>query len=286
MSSQLVWLITGTSTGLGRDLTLAALARGDKVVATARARSLTKLDDLKTQGAATLELDVTAPIEELHEVAKRVVAIYGRVDVVVNNAGYMVTGALEENTPEESFAQFNTNVFGPLNVARAFLPYMRPRKTGTVVWFGSIGGWIPLPNGGLYGATKAVNRSLAQTLNAEISPFGLRSICIEPGYFRTAFLQGGNRGPSVSRIEEYKPITGAMDDMWVAVNGKQPGDPKKLVQVMLDLIRGEGVAKEREVPTIVQLGRDCVTAVKTEVEGMLKDMEAWEGVYTSTDIVE
>ena len=137
------------------------LARGDKVVSTARARSLPKLAELKEKGAATLELDVTAPLSELHAVAAKAVAIYGHIDVVVNNAGYIISGVLEENTcvtdpahfrstylpvpvflrPEQTYEQFNTNVFGGLNVARAFLPYMRPRKTGTIVWIGSLGGY-------------------------------------------------------------------------------------------------------------------------------------------------
>lgn len=149
------------SSGFGKELSLALLARGDKVISTARARSLPKLTELKEKGAETLELDVTAPLSELHVVAAKAVAIYGHIDVVVNNAGYILSGVLEENTcvtdpaslpiyralyptftsPEQTYEQFNTNVFGCLNVARAFLPYMRPRKTGTIVWIGSIGGY-------------------------------------------------------------------------------------------------------------------------------------------------
>ncbi|KAK0499058.1 hypothetical protein EDD18DRAFT_1070799, partial [Armillaria luteobubalina] len=150
----LVWLITGTSTGLGRDLVLAALERGDKIIATARARSLHFLADLKETSAEMLELDVTAPPDDLKKVADKAVAIYGRVDVLVNNAGYILVGAPEESTPEETFDQFNTDVFGALNVTRAFLPHMRARRTGTFVWLGSIGGWRAVPNAGLYSTTK------------------------------------------------------------------------------------------------------------------------------------
>ena len=163
---------TLSRSGFGKELSLALLARGDKVISTARARSLPKLDELKEKGAATLELDVTAPLNELHAVAAKAVAIYGHVDVVVNNAGYIISGALEENTwvtnsasslphfayslipallsPEQTYEQFNTNVFGGLNVARAFLPYMRTRKTGTIVWIGSLGGYrsVRYANGG------------------------------------------------------------------------------------------------------------------------------------------
>ncbi|KAK0447196.1 hypothetical protein EV421DRAFT_1789322 [Armillaria borealis] len=138
---QLVWLITGTSTGLGRDLALAALER-EKVIATARARSLHLLADLKEKGAETLELDVTAPLDDLKKVADKAAGIYGRVDVLVNNAGYLLVGALKESTPEETFHQFNTNIFGVLYVTRAFLPHMHAWRTGTFVWTGSVAGWV------------------------------------------------------------------------------------------------------------------------------------------------
>lgn len=173
-------------------MTIAALKRGDKVIATARKRSLSQLEDLKSRGAETLELDVTAPIEELKAIATKAVGIYGKIDVIVNNAGELYTGypstpllterkiqdtylsvqsrkireiiiisvveivqlILSSPRPEETLNQFNTNVFGALNVTRAFLPYMRERKTGTVVFIGSIGGWRSVLNAGLYATTK------------------------------------------------------------------------------------------------------------------------------------
>ncbi|TFY74705.1 hypothetical protein EWM64_g9307, partial [Hericium alpestre] len=202
MSGQLVWLITGTSSGLGRLLTLEALKRDDKVIATTRSRSIHKLDNLKQQGADVLELEVTAPLEDLHEVAKQAVAIYGRVDVLVNNAGYYCPGALEETT---------TNVFGGLNIIRAFLPYMRARKTGTVVWLGSIAGWISLANAGLYNASKAAIRSLSMVLDAELVSIGLRSMVFEFGFFRTEFLNAEKRMAYVSRIADYKEVCGAVE---------------------------------------------------------------------------
>jgi NAD(P)-dependent dehydrogenase (short-subunit alcohol dehydrogenase family) len=139
-------------------LALAVLERGHRVIATSRARSLPKLAELEERGARILELDVVAPLSKLQEVAKKAVEIYGKIDVVVNNAGYVAFGALEENTyvssllatrsliyrvdsPQETVDQFDTNVFGGLNVARAFLPYMRPRATGTIVWIGSLAGY-------------------------------------------------------------------------------------------------------------------------------------------------
>ncbi|KAI0040856.1 short chain dehydrogenase [Auriscalpium vulgare] len=286
MTGQLVWLITGCSSGIGRDLTLEALKRGDKVIATARGRSITRLADLKSAGADVLELDVTAPLEDLHAVAKTAVALHGHVDVLVNNAGYIAVGALEENTPEETLAQFNTNVFGGLNVARAFLPYMRPRRTGTVVWFGSIVGWRTLANCGLYSATKVVNRMLAEALHLEIAPLGLRSLCVEPGYFRTAFLTDGNRAPYVSRIEDYREVTAATDALFQAANGRQPGDPARLVAVLVDCVRGEGAAVGRELPGVLHLGTDCVQEARGVCEETLQRIDAWGDVFASTDFPE
>ncbi|KAI0316891.1 hypothetical protein OF83DRAFT_1059594 [Amylostereum chailletii] len=284
MSSQLVWLITGTSSGIGRDLTLAALARGDRVVATARARSIRQLEPLREKGADVLELDVTASLADLHAIAKKAVELHGKVDVVVNNAGYIAVGAIEENTPEETFAQFNTNVFGALNVARAFLPYMRARKSGTILWLGSLGGWRFGPNAGLYAGTKHALRGLSGSLDVEISPLGLRSIIVELGYFRTNFLTDGNRAPHISRIDDYAPITGPANDNLIAYNGKQPGDPKKAAELMVDLVHGEGAVKGRTIPPVVDLGSDCHQVVKEAAESTLQRLEEWKDIAHSTDL--
>ncbi|KAJ6596158.1 hypothetical protein DFH09DRAFT_1024016 [Mycena vulgaris] len=281
MSSHLVWLITGTSAGLGRDLALAALKRGDSVIATAR--SVAKLGDLKAKGADVLELDVTAPLDELHVVAKKAAAIHGRIDVVVNNAGYILVGAVEESTPEETLQQFNTNVFGALNVSRAFLPYMRAKKSGTIVFMGSVGGWHGVPNAGLYAATKYTLRGISESLHLEIAPLGLRSTCIDFGYFRTTFLDPAHRAPYVPRIEDYNEMSARANDALVAYNGKQPGDPLKGVEVVLDIVRGEGLAKGKPFPTSVALGSDCYNAIKAESEGVLKRLEEWRALSESTD---
>ncbi|THU86770.1 NAD(P)-binding protein [Dendrothele bispora CBS 962.96] len=288
MSSQLVWLITGTSTGLGRDLTLLTLKRGDKVIATTRGRSLAKLDDLKAQGADTLELDVTWPLEKLQQVMKEAVEIHGRIDVLVNNAGYFLVGALEENSPEETLQQFNANVFGALNVTRAVLPHMRARKSGTIVWAGSIVGWHALANAGVYAASKAAVRSLSETLHAEISPIGLRSICIDFGYFRTAFLNSEHRMPHLGKISDYKEVTEEYERALQEYNGKQPGDPIRGCQVILDLVRDEGIVKGKgaAVPTNLQLGSDTYNTVKPILEKHIKVMEDWKDVTLSTDFPE
>ncbi|KAJ2921724.1 hypothetical protein H1R20_g15370, partial [Candolleomyces eurysporus] len=277
MSSPLV------CSGLGRDLALAALARGDKVIATARGRTVSKLEDLKTAGAATLELDVTSPLEKLHEAAKEAVNIYGKIDVLVNNAGYMLVGAIEESTPEETFDQFNTNVFGALNVARAILPYMREKKSGTIIWMGSVGGWQSVPYGGLYATTKWALRGISETLNDEISPLGLRSVCIDLGYFRTSFLGGTQRGPPVSRIPDYQPLTEAAEARFQAYNGKQPGNPAIAVELLVDLLHGDGNTQGKSFPTTINLGSDSYSVAKKASEDALIRLEEWKTVSYSTD---
>ncbi|KAL0576111.1 hypothetical protein V5O48_005858 [Marasmius crinis-equi] len=298
--SQLVWVITGTSTGLGRDLAIGALNRGDKVIATARSRSIAQLDDLKARGAETLELDVTDSLEHLQEAAKKAVSFYGRVDVLVNNAGYILVGAIEESTPQETYEQFkwvspnlsrdyeltsfdSTNVFGALNVARAFLPYMRERKTGTIVFMGSLGGWRDAPNAGLYVSTKWALRGISQTLHTEIAPLGLRSICIDFGYFRTSFLTADHRRPHVARIPDYQELTEKSEAALQAYNGKQPGDPKRGVEVILDLLHGQGLAKDKPFPTSIQFGSDCYNTAKDHCEAALANLEEWKEVSHSTD---
>jgi len=283
MSQQLVWLITGTSSGFGKELSLALLARGDKVISTARARSLPKLTELKENGAATLELDVTAPLNELHAVAAKAVAIYGHVDVVVNNAGYLISGPLEENTPEQTYEQFNTNVFGGLNVARAFLPYIRPRKTGTIVWIGSIGGYRGSSGIGLYCATKYAVRGISESLHEEISPLGLRSLLFEPGYFLTDFLTADNRANYGGSIPDYEPIMRARQDGLDAYNHNQPGDAKKGVNVIIDVVKGEGVAKDKEFTPVVLLGSDCYNGVKGILTKTIAKFDEWKDISISTD---
>jgi len=283
MSKQLVWLVTGTSSGFGKELCLALLERGDKVISTARARSISKLNELKEKGAATLELDVTASLSELHAAAAKAIAIYGHIDVVVNNAGYIISGALEENTPEQTYEQFNTNVFGGLNVARAFLPYMRPRKTGTIVWIGSLGGYSGLGGAGLYCATKYAVRCISETLHEEISPLGLRSLIFEPGYFRTDLLTTDNRANYGGNIPDYEPIVRARKEGLDAYNLNQPGDPKKGVNVMIDVVKGEGAAKEKEFTPVVLLGSDCYNGVRNILTGAVAKFDEWKEISISTD---
>jgi len=283
---QLVWLITGTSSGFGRDLTLAALKRGDKVIATAR--NVNKIAELKAAGAEALQLDVTDSLDNLKAIAAKAVAIYGRVDVLVNNAAYAVVGSLEENTPQETLDQYNTNVFGVLNVTRAFLPNMRERRSGTIIIIGSSAGWTSAAGAGLYCSTKYAIRGIAETFHDELNPLGLKVHCIEPGYFRTSLLSDANRTHYIPRIPDYAPAIKALDEMYTAYNGKQPGDPRKLAEIIVDLVRGEGVVagKEGKVPVVLPLGSDVEPVIRGTCEKVIGVLDEWKDIIVSTDFSE
>jgi len=283
MSSQpLVWLITGTSGGFGNTLARAVLARGDIVIATSRKEPT----DLAKAGAHALALDVNWDLEKLKEVVDGVVKQHGRIDVLVNNAGYILTSTLEEATPQETFDQFNTNVFGGLNIARAVLPHMRARKSGTIVWIGSAGGWMGFPNSGLYCASKFAVRGIAESMHLELASISenLRSIYLEPGYFRTAFLNPSHRTPYVPRIDDYAAVAGPVHAMLEQYNDQQPGDPEKFVQVLLDYVKREGkFGGGKELPVGIPVGSDAFEIIRGTCRSTLKVLEEWEDVIKSTD---
>ncbi|KAF9044983.1 hypothetical protein BJ165DRAFT_1474683 [Panaeolus papilionaceus] len=279
----LVWLITGTSSGLGRELALAALERGDKVIATTRGRSMHKLEDLKEKGADTLELEVTSYVDTLKEVAKQAVAIHGRIDVVVNNAGYCQAGTVEEVSAEETYDQYNTHVLGAMNVSRAFLPFMRERRTGTILFVGSVYGYIGQGATGIYSSSKWALRGLAMAMHEEIAPLGLRASCIDFGFFRTPILEAGQRAPEVYRIPDYQEVVDKVEGIFKEYNGKQPGDPRKGVRVIVDMVRGEGFATGKKFPTGLCLGPDCYQMAKDALEGTLARIEEWKDATCSTN---
>ncbi|PPQ72168.1 hypothetical protein CVT26_006887 [Gymnopilus dilepis] len=273
-----------SSSGIGYELAQQALLRSEKVIATSRAGgSFANLEALKAQGAKILELDVTSPLEILKEVAKEAVGIYGRIDVLVNNAGYICNGTIEETTPQETYDQFNTNLFGAINVARVFLPYMREKRTGTLVWISSLYGLVVDPYFGNYIGTKWAMRGISQSIHGEISPLGLRSICVEFGHTRTAVLEPERRKHKGTAIPNYEDVVNRMEASTQAMNGKQPGDPVKVAQTIIDTIRGEGVAKGKAFPLDLLLGSESCLAVDATKKN-LELFEEWKDVTYGVDM--
>jgi len=282
MTQTPVWLITAASSGFGKAIAESALKRGHKVIATARSTS--KLESLAAAGATTISLDVTWPLDQITQTIAEAQLVYGRIDILVNAAGYILEGAVEETSPEETFAQFNTNVFGTLNVTRAVLPYLRAQRSGVVANFGSLGSWRGGPAFALYAATKWSVSAISESLRPELEPFGITTTVIEPGYFRSGFLNAGARVKSERTIKDYdETVTGDIRRMLDQADNNQPGDVAKGAEVIVDVLTGTGVAEGKEIPLRLVLGSDCQTAIRGKLADTEKLLDEWKEISDSTD---
>ncbi|KAL4738083.1 hypothetical protein BDV11DRAFT_216243 [Aspergillus similis] len=280
----LVWLITGTSSGFGREFVVQLLSRGDKVIATAR--NISRIFDLRQLGpdVVTLELDVTASQKELNEKAEEAIQVFGRVDVLVNNAGFVKFGFLEDLSEDDYMKQFTTNVFGPINVTRAFLPHFRSQKSGTIVNIGSMSAWETYPGVGAYSASKAALRYATEALAQELAPTGIKTLLVEPGQFRTELLGPSNSMFVETEVPEYQDAANASFGAFRSTHGRQRGDPVKGVARIIDVVKGEGESAGREWSGELVLGPDAVGAIRKKCNGILRLLSDWEGLSSSTDV--
>ena len=271
-----IWLITGASRGIGAKIAAAALANGDAVVATARdANSITqRFGD--QPGLLAVTLDVTDEAQSV-AVAKAAIEHFGRIDVLVNNAGFGLLGAVEEATADEVRRVYETNVFGLMNVTRAVLPYMRAARSGHVINLSSVGGYRSGAGFGVYCSTKFAVEGLSEALHAELEPLGVKVTIVEPGYFRTEFLEGNSLVESPSSIADYDGTAGEVRKIAKAVTLNQPGDPDKLAQVMITLVEAQ------KAPLRLPLGSDCVAAIEAKNAYVAGELQAWREVSVSTD---
>ncbi|UPX21225.1 uncharacterized protein EKO05_0011419 [Ascochyta rabiei] len=279
-----VWFITAASSGFGRYIALEALSRGHRVIASAR--STTRIADLQEKGAVTMKLDVTSPQLDVEKVAKEANEQYGYINHLVNAAGYILVGAVEETSPKEDFDQFNTNVFGMLNVSKAFLPYLRATSGHrTISNFGSIGSWRGGAGYGLYAGTKWACSGISESMRAELAPLGVAVTVIEPGYFRTGFLNAGAQVKSAKRIEDYdETAVGGVRARLDEVNNDQPGDVVKGAKVIVDILTKSGTAIGKEVPVRVVLGSDCSTGIREKIADTVELLDEWGSITTKTDL--
>ncbi|GJI96205.1 short-chain dehydrogenase/reductase [Duganella caerulea] len=275
-TAQKVWFITGASRGFGVLTAQQALARGDFVVATAR--------DPRTVTAAlgehpnllALRLDVRLEAQAVTAV-QQALARFGRIDVLVNNAGYGLLGAVEEANAEEVRALYDTNVFGLLNVTRAALPSLRKQGSGHVINISSVGGYTAFPGWGLYSSTKFAVEGLSEALAMELAPLGIHVTVVEPGFFRTDFLDASSLATTHDRIDAYAATVGAMREFAAGVNHQQPGDPAKLAGALLQL------ADSAQPPVRLQLGSDTVERVRAKNLSVEAEMAQWLELAVSTD---
>lgn len=270
-----VWLITGCSSGFGRILAEMALARGDRVIATAR-----KIEPLADLGAGsagqllTLALDVTDPAS-IAAVMAQAEAAFGRVDVLVNNAGFGLVGAVEELQPHEYRPMFETNLFGLIEVTRGALPLMRRHGGARIVNLSSVGGFTGRQGFGLYNASKFAVEGLSEALAEEVAPFGIKVIIVEPGAFRTAFL-GRSIAMGNTRLAVYEATSGATRDFSAANDGVQLGDPRKGMAVLMQAILAE------QPPLRLPLGRDALARIDAKLAAVSADLAAWRGLAEQT----
>ena len=285
-----VWFITAASSGFGHETAVLALQRGHTVIATARNPS--RIQDLADAGAHTFAFDVTAPLPEIEAIAKQVFDKYGRVDYLLNTAGYALEGSIEEVSPQEVYDNFNTNVFGTINTVKAFLPGLRAQplasdgRRAVVATYGSLAGWRGAPSHGIYCMTKASCSILAETLSVELAPFDITATVVEPGSFRTAFLSPGALTASQERNPVYddpETPTGATRRRLRARDGKQQGDVKKGSQVVVDILTQTGVAAGKPVPIRIVLGPDCEAVLREKCTESIRIVDEWKNVVRSTD---
>ncbi len=274
-----VWFITGASRGFGARITAQALAQGDAVVATARDPSAIIKQFGENPRLLPVKLDVTNEAEA-HEAAGEAIKTFGRIDVLLNNAGYGLLGAVEEASNAEVQRVFNTNVFGLLNVTRAVLPHMRRQRSGHVVNISSVGGYTGYPGWGVYGATKFAVEGLSEAMTAELAPLGIHVTVVEPGFFRTDFLDDQSLSRTRQEISDYADTVGKTRNIAADVNHAQRGDPAKLATAMMKLIDA------RTPPTRLPLGSDTVERIEAKHAHVEKELAAWRNVAVSTDWVE
>jgi NAD(P)-dependent dehydrogenase (short-subunit alcohol dehydrogenase family) len=221
-------------------------------------------------------MDVTQE-DQVQAAVKQSVDRFGRIDVLVNNAGYGMVGAIEEATDAEVRKQYETNVFGLLNVTRAVLPYLRQQKSGRIINISSLFGYDAVPGWGLYGSTKFAVEGLSKGLAVELAPLGIQVTAVAPGLFATDFLSADSYVAAKTIIDDYQATVGSMRDGVDALHRNQPGDPKKLAQVIIQL------ANTERPPLHLPIGKDAIAMYQNNATKVAVEIEAWLPVATSTD---
>ena len=271
-----VWFITGCSTGFGHELARLVLARGWRAIVTARDK--VRVADL-VQGAEDRALALDLDITDAGQIAAAVTAAeqrFGGIDVLVNNAGYGYQASVEEGEDAEIRAQFDANVFGLFAITRAVLPGMRARRSGHVLNVTSVAGFVGYPGSGYYAASKHAVEGWSDALAAEGKPLGIKVTCIEPGPFRTDWA-GRSLKQTPNRITDYAETAGARMKGTADVSGKQPGDPVRAAEAMIEITEVENP------PRHLVLGAFGIDAVTSKLKGSLAEIEQWRDTGLATD---
>ena len=270
------WFITGASRGFGALIAEQALRAGDAVIATAR-----KPQDITSRmgdhpNLLAVRLDVTSE-EEAHQAVAEGIKRFGQIDVVVNNAGFGVLGAVEETSAKETERLFATNVFGVLNVTRAVLPHLRRQRSGHIINISSVGGYQSFIGWGVYCSTKFAVEGISEALHQELAPLGIRVTVVEPGFFRTDFLDEQSLIKTALQLSDYDETVGKMRQFAEGANHAQPGDPLKFAEAMLTLVNAPNP------PQRLAMGSDTVAIVGEKNRLVEAELLEWKELSISTD---
>ena len=273
------WFITGASKGLGLEIVKAALKKGDNVAATIRNPSDSISDQLGNPSTLLeVQMDVTVEAEVKAGVEKAVVR-FGGLDIIVNNAGFGIVTGIEEASDAEARAQYDTNVFGVLNVIRAVLPILRKQRSGHIINTSSLFGFDAVPAWGLYGSTKFAVEGISQGLAKEVAPFGIKVTAIEPGLFTTGFMGKDSFKLCKNPIDDYNDTSVGRQRLAAAsLHGTQQGDPAKLAKVVVDELVGVD-----SPPLHLPIGPDSVAMYESNAKRLASEVATWRNVSMSTD---
>lgn len=269
------WFITGCSSGFGRAIAEAALLAGDQVIATARHKQdLELLEHLGAGRCQGFVLDIT-DAAQVQAMLAEAASVTGRLDVLVNNAGYGLIGAVEECSEAQIRRNMETNFFGTLNVIRAALPTLRQQKSGHIVTISAAAAVSNYAGFGIYGAAKAAVEALHESLHAELLPHGIKVTLVQPGPFRTSFISRSL--DHAEAMPEYAGTAGKFASYLKVVDGKQPGDPEKAAELIVKMVH------EGQAPLRLPLGKYVVQKIRTTAANRLRELEAWEQAARDTD---
>jgi NAD(P)-dependent dehydrogenase (short-subunit alcohol dehydrogenase family) len=272
-----VWFITGAGSGIGAATARAALKAGDRVVATGRNLEKVRraLSDVASENLAFISLDVTKETQAKAAVDEAL-KIYGRIDVLVNNAGYSLLGNFEELSTVEIEQLIATNFYGVMHGMRAVLPVMRQQRSGRIINVSSLAGIVGFKHCGAYSAAKFAVEGLSAAVVQEVEPFGIKIVAVEPGFFRTDLLDAHNAKYAGSTIKDYA-AEGTAENMWSGNHGAQQGDPAKLGDVLVKIAGMDNPPKQ------FVAGSDALSVVKPALEARLEELRAYEALSKSTD---
>jgi short-subunit dehydrogenase len=272
--TQKIWFITGISSGLGKALAQSVIDNGDFVIGTFRSQiQADAFNNLHKDEAFALTLDITKP-NEIDKAFKIITDRFGKVDVLVNNAGFGFAGAIEETSTVETREIFEANFFGTLQLTQAFLPLFRHQKSGHIIQISSHGGFKAFPGFGIYNASKFALEGFSEALAIEVAPLGIKLTIVEPGPFRTNFA-GSSFKQAIAIIEDYNPTAGTFRERMKQVDGKQEGDPTKAAKAIID------ITKLDTPPLRLPLGKIAIISLTAKLDSVQKDINSFKDIAES-----